>query len=673
MEKTPSVFSWQQDWQNPPNILRPLQIVHGADLSKPEQVAYYRDQCGLGGLVINVGGKDYIRDADNWKRFVQGVRNVKDAGLRVWIYDENGYPSLSAGGVVLEKDPSVESLELVWDKTAAKPFTVRKSYEFTHASNSYSEARRYPNPLNRKAIDTFLAVTHDRYRRELGDELYRYVEAFFTDEPSLMAVNLGQIPEENRVNVPTRDPLDPTKKMLPAVPWSEEIEQKYKEEYGEELGPHFSSLFTGQSDIDRQVRFRFWSLISNLDRANFYRPIREFCQKAGPGPIASGHTLHEESLLHHVPMDGNKLEVLKEFDLPGMDVLSSNPLNNYYGGWKTALFPCSAAILIGQRLVMTEVSDFSEQNYGRKQQSNLAEMNAAAAWQASWGVTEFTLYYRIKGMANSPYRNEKTHREYSLFVGRMNAILRQAKPIRSVLLYYPIEVIQEEYLPTAEKLSLESQSPRLKEMINSFQNLGATLVHAHIPFIVIDRQTLTEMQNQEKIKGQSGRTKAQCHDFSGIIYPAGTQVEKLKWPYSDFKEIYAKTGNAILQGEELVQQINSVSGPRFKVNPPDEKLTFGSFERDNRLIFILSNPAETPYQGRAEFVYPTGMSFTGHCLFNGKKINELALENVKKADWSVFNPQTGTITTLKPNDNLLDIHLAPRETLIYVTSPVDIR
>ncbi|MBO7708070.1 MAG: hypothetical protein J6S42_05265, partial [Thermoguttaceae bacterium] len=112
----PVPSNWLADWSDPPAADRPLQMVHGRDLTDPAAARYFRDECGLGGVVINVGGAGYIRNDENWKRFVQGARTASDAGLRLWIYDEEGYPSLEAGGVVLEEAPELVSKELVWDK-----------------------------------------------------------------------------------------------------------------------------------------------------------------------------------------------------------------------------------------------------------------------------------------------------------------------------------------------------------------------------------------------------------------------------------------------------------------------------------------------------------------------------------------------------------------------------
>ena len=111
---------WVEQWQDPSATLRPLQIVHGLDLSN--QASYLRDSCGLGGVVCNVGGENYLNSEEEWSQLVKGVRSMHENNLRVWIYDELGYPSLSAGGLVLEGHPDLESLEMVYDQGKTPQF-----------------------------------------------------------------------------------------------------------------------------------------------------------------------------------------------------------------------------------------------------------------------------------------------------------------------------------------------------------------------------------------------------------------------------------------------------------------------------------------------------------------------------------------------------------------------
>jgi dTDP-4-amino-4,6-dideoxygalactose transaminase len=120
---------------------------------------------------------------------------------------------------------------------------------------------------------------------------------------------------------------------------------------------------------------------------------------------------------------------------------------------------------------MTEVSDFS-QNMSKQGPASREQLTATAAWQAAMGVTEFTLYY------NRAARPPADYRAYCNFVGRLNALLREANPQPSVLLYYPIYDVWGEFLPVAEKLCREVLSlpvyPELTE--GQIEYVGKTVL-----------------------------------------------------------------------------------------------------------------------------------------------------------------------------------------------------
>ncbi|MCL2623491.1 MAG: hypothetical protein FWD31_07485 [Planctomycetaceae bacterium] len=556
--------SWQAEWTAPSAAMRPMQIIHGGvvNYDTPEKMAYFKDQCGLGGIVCNVGPNNYLYNDAVWKSFVDAVQSAKSLGLRVWIYDEDGYPSPEAGGVVLRGHPELECMALVYDKERAadKQLYTRPAYEFTHAANNYAAARRYPNPLHPDMTQRFLEVTHQQYRDRLGEELFAYVEAFFTDEPSLNAVNIGQIPEEVRKNVRIDDPLDPDLKPLPMVPWVDDLPERYQEKYGENLMPLRKSLFEGDTETDKQVRRRFWSLVAELNCDRFYGQIQQWCADNGssvptlesPGlPLriaSSGHTLHEEPTHAHVPLDGNKMDVLMRMDVPGLDMLASNPKHAIWGAWRAAAFPASAAWWTGRRLVMTEVSDFSEK-MGGTGPVDLETMCAAAAWQSVMGVTEFTLYYVIND------RDEATHKQYCEYVGRLNAILRDAKPVYDVVLYYPIAELQAEYLPMAEPLELGRLSPRTRELVANFEQSGQDLLQHQIPFVISEK------------KPEAGSP----HKF------------------------FVETPNDVLK---------LLAGNLPKISPDNSWIMLGRFQRDGRDIFLLLNAGDDPYDGILSF--PSG-------------------------------------------------------------------
>ena len=632
---------WLKAWSSPPVEFRPLQMVHGADIRN--KATYYKDNCGLGGVVCNVPfGESYLKSEEEWKVFVDGVKAMRNSGLRVWIYDEDGYPSLGAGGRVLEADPSLEALEMVYDSQSSNPFLVRRCYEFTHACNNFYVARRYPNPLNPKATQKFIQLTHQSYHDHLGLDLFGEVEAFFTDEPSMMAVNLGELREDVRKNVKVTNPLDPDKKNLPMVSWAEGLPEKYKAKYGKELMPSIASLFSGNDETDKVTRQNFWSLLAELDLKYYYCTIRDWTKlfrekNGGKGPVSSGHGLREEDPANHVALDGNKLLVTSGFDIPGLDQLSSDP--TIWGGnsWMAVFFPNSSAVLNSQRRVMCEMSDF-DQTLNGKGPSSLENMEAATAWQMAFGVTDFNLYYTITYGNQYPKRQETAYREYCNFVGRANSILKEATPVRNVLLYYPIYDLQREYIPTAEKMSVRTQSELTKTLELSFRDLGANLLKTQIQFVLVDYLFL-----EDAVVSDHGTIQIGRNEFSSIVFPKGIVIT----PSMSHLLDQAKTkGVKIIFGEDFTvtpspDQLSSLLGSVNKISPANSSIAFGKFLRDGNQIFMLANTGKDEYKGA------------------------LHVEIGKR--YVVLDPQTGAVSDLQSFvGNKIDIQLAPLQTKVVV-------
>lgn len=619
---------WLAAWKQPAMQDRPLQIVHGIQprgKSMLETMQFYKDR-GLGGIVCNVDFRDYLTSEENWKTLVAGVEACEKLGLVVWLYDEDGYPSGAAGGLVLKRNPKFEAMELVYDPAKPDAFVVRSAYEHTHASNNYHAARRYANLIDRQAVDAFVELTHEAYRQRLGRHFGKTIEAFFTDEPSLIAINLGQIPEDVRKRVRVADPIDPEKKALPSVPWVEDLPSEYQRRYGENLMDRRKSLFGGDSPEDRKVRRQFWSLIADLTADRYFGSLETWCEKHGVA--SSGHTLAEESLIRHPALEGNALACLARMHIPGLDMLSSNPQAVLGSGWITAALPASAATLTGRRRVMTEISDFSEKMGGRGP-ADLASMQAAAAWQAAWGVTEFTLYYRPED------RSPEDYRAYGDYVGRLNAVLKPAQIDADVLLYYPIHDLWQEYRPTAEPLNLASQTPRAKALVESFMRLGRTLQGSQVPLCLIDHAFLGKATVQAEQLQIGGRA------FKALVLPEGVEL-----PAEAARVVaeFEKQGGRVLRdGPERrsAAKLVEVLQPPLRLTPRSEQIVLGKFRRDGRQVVLLVNVGPEAYRG------------------------QLAVDGARK--WTALDPASGAVQLLKGNTAAaVPVELAARQAIVLV-------
>ncbi len=618
---------WLQAWRSPGVEHRPLQIVHGVGerQATPEAMKRLKD-VGLGGIVCNVAFDSYLRSDANWQTLIEAVKACKEVGLRVWIYDEEGYPSGAAGGLVLKHDSGFEALALAYDPSCTDPFILRPSYEYTHASNNFHAARRYPNLINDAAVASFLQETHDAYYRHLEPFFGRTVEAFFTDEPSLMAVSTGSLPDDVRKRVRVADPLDPNVRPLPSVPWVADLPDLYRQRYGEDLIAVRKSLFEGDADADRQVRRQYWALVADLLADRYFSQIQRWAQ--AHSVASSGHILWEEELLHHAALEGNSLKMLSRMDIPGLDVLSSDPEAVIHTGWMTAVLPASAALLNSRRLVMTEVSDFVE-TMAAKGPASVADMCATAAWQAALGVTEFTLYY------NRQQRTPEDFQSYCAFVGRLNALLREAQPSPCVLLYYPIWDIWAEYRPVAAKLTMDSQSQRLRDIVNSFMSLGQRMTRGQISFAITDH----EMLAAARIDGDT--IHVGNRDFKAMLLPAGVTLPS---PVEQQVRRFNAGGGRVLRATPSANvDLASVAAicDNGLVSPAADRLVVGRFTREGREIVLAVNVGRADYNG--------------------------AMMARDAGQWLVGNPATGTIEPVKVDQQeRIVLSLTPRAARIFL-------
>ena len=132
---------WLADWKTPPVRHRPLQIIHVIEPGKG--LAQIRH--GTGGArhghddarLVLVRGRtkrrsrrgrlQRRRSADisspktTGKTLETGVRSCAELGMVVWLYDEDGYPSGAAGGLVLAREPGLRGHGLGPRPDAGRP------------------------------------------------------------------------------------------------------------------------------------------------------------------------------------------------------------------------------------------------------------------------------------------------------------------------------------------------------------------------------------------------------------------------------------------------------------------------------------------------------------------------------------------------------------------------
>ncbi len=161
-------------------------------------------QLGMKGFFMHArGGLETEYLSDDWFHAVRiCAEEAEKLGMEAWAYDENGWPSGFAGGELL-KDPANQACGLVCERLPEFPapddsvlgvYVVtpdggRKRVTAPCGADCYLAVRRirdfsYVDTMNPEVTRRFLALTHDRYRKELSADLLGTVmPGFFTDEP----------------------------------------------------------------------------------------------------------------------------------------------------------------------------------------------------------------------------------------------------------------------------------------------------------------------------------------------------------------------------------------------------------------------------------------------------------------------------------------------------------
>lgn len=112
----PSDSEFADQFKSPPASCRILKINHGwpdSEAARNAQVAALL-KGGFGGFVNSIKfGDGYVTNPKNWDAMRGGIAAMRQAGLDLWLYDEAGYPSGRAGGLVLAGHPEREAHALL--------------------------------------------------------------------------------------------------------------------------------------------------------------------------------------------------------------------------------------------------------------------------------------------------------------------------------------------------------------------------------------------------------------------------------------------------------------------------------------------------------------------------------------------------------------------------------
>lgn len=225
--------------------------------------------------------------------FAKVVRRAGELGMHAYLYDEGGWPSGGACGLVAASDPegrfAQREIALAED---GHPIVQTRPYSTTSAP--------FPSIVERGTTERFIDLTHEAYARRLGGDIGTTVRIAFTDEPDMPSDAPGH-----------------------ALAWTADFADEFQHRKGYDIMPHVPALIADKERTDdslSQLRVDFMDVKADLFIERFLLPVRDWCHRHEM--LSGGHLNNEdipetEALRGH----GSLLRSLRAMDVPGVDVI----------------------------------------------------------------------------------------------------------------------------------------------------------------------------------------------------------------------------------------------------------------------------------------------------------------------------------------------------------------
>lgn len=431
---------------------------------------------GMGGFHMHVRtGMDSPYLDEKFMDFIKScVEKAKKEDMLAWLYDEDRWPSGTAGGIVTRECPEFAIKNLMFTRIPYKNgkgqenkesipgrgkgalrqengellaiYDIELNIDGTLKSYRRIEERDknrgtrwyaymehgsadpwfndapYVDTLSENVIRKFIETTYEAYKNVIGEEFGKKIPAIFTDEPQFNNKNTLNFAEEEK------DVF---------LPWTSDLEESFLKEYGQSLLDGLPELLwelpNGQIS---KLRYCYHNHITD-------RFVRAYCMQIGTwckeNRIAlTGHVLGEGELKFQTEVLGEAMRCYRHFGIPGIDMLCDR---REYTTVKQAQ---SIVHQMGAEAMLSELYGVTGWD------CDFRTYKLQGDWQAALGVTvrvPHLFWMTMKGEAKRDYPPSIGYQSpwfeqwYMIedHFSRLNTALSRGEPVVRVAVIHPIE------------------------------------------------------------------------------------------------------------------------------------------------------------------------------------------------------------------------------------------
>ena len=389
------------------------------------------------------------------------LETADNLDLKMCLYDENGFPSGSAGGLLAKLYPNdtMKRLDLE-EKDVSGPCEAEYSVAFggdakyigavlfeqhtkeiadvsgqflPDACGRYCAALRIPagswkvmifcvrkdgydrvDYLNKNAVAHLMEITHERYYRHFQKYFGNVIDSAFYDEPMLYQAK-GRT-------------------------WTEEFNTLFEKKYGFDPITLYPALWYDIGEKTAFARNALFGFRTELFSENYIKTMNDWC--ADHGIALTGHMDQEENV-NPVTTCGDLMKIFEYQDIPGIDEISW-----YDRAVKAYKIVSSSAYNWDKPLVMTEVYGAMGEEIGTE--ALYKDIMNQFVRGINYVVPHAVWYQAEEGVTFPPelsYRNRKYAAAlpaYNDFTARVSMLLRGGRHVADIALLYPIDFLKAE-------------------------------------------------------------------------------------------------------------------------------------------------------------------------------------------------------------------------------------
>lgn len=356
--------------------------------------------------------------------YFEVVSNVVDhmaaLGMSSWLYDEGGWPSGGACGLVAASDADGRFRQRFYGRRKATDEGPNGVWLKPYGTGRDS----LPSVIEPGATERFIDLTHEMYKKYIGRHFGRTIRFAFMDEPAIPYGAFG-----------------------PSLGWSSDFTAEFKRRKGYDIMAYADRLLAERGGYDAELS-RVWldynEVLGSLYVERFHGRIADWCGRNGIK--SSGHMNGEDAPELSVNYGQcGVMRCLRALDVPGVDVIWRQLYpTTYTNPGAQPPFPryaSSVANQKGERLALSESLGI----YGDSLEPGV--MKWLADYQMVRGINLFVFgYYALSNAGQwmllfEPHSGPVTSwwdfmGPYFRYIARTSSLMASGRPVTDIVVYY---------------------------------------------------------------------------------------------------------------------------------------------------------------------------------------------------------------------------------------------